>query len=241
MSIWNPTTPYIKDWLLPSDGQEQYNWQWAKQDLEFLNAKLTAVTRDVSVYDFYNITTIIQDINEYDIKVNNLLPGQSAIVGAESITTSEGVLTRGDIVFKLQDYSLQIVKGVRGGVFYPSKIEQPDENVANYILTFTNTSVTPADGATELRVGGAELLTPMKEIDIKGLAITGNTHYYNAIKTNNNGQINFDRISQSAPVIKWYTSNNEEIYWDYTLTENISSNKYIITDIPSCISYAVIK
>lgn len=240
MSNLNSTTPYIKDWLLPSSGQTKYNWQWAKQDLEFLNAKLTAVTRDVSVYDFYNITTVIQDINEYDIKVNNLLPGQSAIIGAESITTSEAVLSRGDIIFKLQDYSLQIVRGVRGGVFYPSKIEQRN---GSYTLKFTNTSITPEDGTAELTVDGAELLTPMKEIDITGLTTTSNAHYYNAqiMVPSINRQISFNQISQSVPVIKWYTSNSEEIYWDYALTADVGSNQYIIENIPSCISYAVIK
>lgn len=240
MSNLNSTTPYIKDWLLPSSGQTKYNWQWAKQDLEFLNAKLTAVTRDVSVYDFYNITTVIQDINEYDIKVNNLLPGQSAIIGAESITTSEAILSRGDIIFKLQDYSLQIVRGVRGGVFYPSKIQQTN---GNYTLKFTNTSITPEDGTAKLRVGGAELLTPMKEIYITGLTTTSNARYYNAkiMVPSINRQISFNQISQSVPVIKWYTSNSEEIYWDYALTADVDSNQYIIENIPSCISYAVIK
>lgn len=249
MANLNTSTPYIKDWLLPSTGiaAANYHLSNAKADIEFLNEKLSAVTRDLSVYDFYNINAIINTQNEYNAVINNLIPGQSAIIGAESLTAASGdIYNRGDIILKLPDYTLHHIAGIRGGIFYPSKII--NDNNGNYTLTFSNTTQQPAEN-TEQSINAInnvwEANGASATIKFIGIQSTDNKSPYNIQQVPNNNQVTFPAVGDVRPIIKCYNASKEEVYCDYAIEEpgeeEEENSIYTISNLPDCIALVVIK
>lgn len=245
MANLNTSTPYIKDWLLPSTGiaAANYHLSDAKTDIEFLNEKLSAVTRDLSVYDFYNINAIINTQNEYNTIINNLIPGQSAIIGAETLTAASGdIYNRGDIILKLQDYTLHHIAGVRGGIFYPQEIKYDDET-GNYTLTFANTTQQPAVGSQEIEKDNTNTWTTngaSDSISFKDITTTSNESPYNIQQApDNNYQVIFNAFGTIRPIIKCYNDSKEEVYCDYTLT--LTNSQYTLSSLPNCVALVVIK
>lgn len=230
MANLNTSTPYIKDWLLPSTAvlngsNTGYNVILAREDIEFLNNKLNAATRELSVYDFYNISVVIENRNNFNTIINNLIPGQAAIIGAESFTDATGEsYSRGDIILKLPDYTLHHIAGIRGGLFYPSKLEL-ESNDNSYTLTFTNTILEPTDGESKISsnnniwtVSSEEV---KKNITFKTIATNTTRSPYNVQGVPSNNIVTFHNVNTNVdPIIKCYFNNMEEIYCTYNINKD---------------------
>ena len=245
MANLNQNTPYIKDWLLPSKNIsiQDYNIQYAKQDIEFLNNKLSAVTRDLTVYDFYNINAVIENKNEFDSIINQLIPGQSAIMGAESFTDANGEsYSRGDIILKLSDYTLHHIIGVRGGTFYPAVLTK---TVSGYTLQFSNTTLIPDEGETSVSASDNTWTVPAgsikKHIIFNNVSTNTVTSPYSVQGAPTSGSIDFTGVNTSVkPIIKCYNNNMEEIYCTYTVDMSVSGT-LSISNLPSCVTLVVVK
>lgn len=249
-------SPYIKDWLLPSvaSGRTTYGWLDAKADLEFLNQKLTSVTREVSIFDAYHIKAVVESKNDFAAKTAQLLPYESVIIGSIGFTTDDGVeLRKGDVVYKQADYSLSYIQGITGGVYYPSEIVK---NSNNYVLSFNITSITPTKSETIAEKTGNtwSVDSPAEKIIFENITSTDNKAPYNIRLTDSDFTGNSHSYTFSAvlttgvdpqpiyPIIKayWNAQDNEELVINYALEYNSQTQEFTISNMEFFESFTVV-
>lgn len=121
-------------------------------NIEALYAKMAQCTRQISYFDLYKITTIVNQASELSSQINALAPYTSLIINTP-IETGDGVRYNiGDLVIKNNDGSHDIIEAQRGGIFYPQKITKvsTDDKNYSYDISFHYQSSAPSPGKAEI-------------------------------------------------------------------------------------------
>lgn len=205
-----------------------------QKNFEILNEKIDYAAKQLNAWDFYRITQTISSEDEYQAKINALLPNTAAIV-----TSKLGKANIGDIFFKQSDYTVQQITAERGGIFYPSLISQV-AGTNTYQISFTFLSSEPVSGEVSKAVG-AEVTEPMSKITFTDLTSSSGANNYGEILIPSSGSVTsgHTKIGSYMPIFKSYNANNEEVYWDFTVS--IDNNHFVINNIPSIVSYIIMK
>lgn len=128
------------------------NVQEIQENIEALYAKMAQCTRQISYFDLYKITTIVNQASELSSQINALAPYTSLIINTP-IETGDGVRYNiGDLVVKNNDGSHDIIEAQRGGIFYPQKITKvnTDDKNYSYDISFSYQSSAPSDGEVKI-------------------------------------------------------------------------------------------
>ena len=91
-----------------------------------LNNKLESLKKEVSYFDFYNITTAVTNSDEFSAQLNSLPLNQSLVINTSPFYYSGESYSLGDIVLKNHLGETYHISAQTGGVFYPQKIEGED-------------------------------------------------------------------------------------------------------------------
>lgn len=222
-----------------------------QQDLMFLNEKLDNVQKRLTFYDFYNVAAIVEDPSLLQATINNLLPNTSLIIN----TNNAAGYTRGDIVFKTSTGDTYTIRSQSGGLYYPTQISTKDN--INYTISYAYASSAPGDGTSiSSTVNGPNVATPAETISFAGMQAGDKDEgvAYGIIKNRTDdtswNEINLVYKATAEqhtannllyPVIKFFTKDNEEVFFTYKTTQSDSTLTIDVSTIPSIVSKILYK
>lgn len=206
-----------------------------QENLEFLDQKLELAQRKLSMFDFYQITTYVNNGNDYQTAVDKLEPNTS-LVCTESFVANNKTFGRGDIVYKYENGSVEHIRAERAGIYAPVKLIK-DSN-SNYVITYEYFSYEPTK-ENSTAIGGEA--TFAKKISFP-IETTSSQSIYSVQQVPESGSVTFNKKEGITPLIRFYNSTGEEVYWDYQLIDNPkNANQYKIDNIPSIVAVVLIK
>lgn len=181
------------------------------ENLGLLNSRINAIKKELTYWDLYKITKQINQPGDLNPTFASLTPGQSLVVNTDYTFTNNGQnFSRGDVVVKMLDNQAALIRALSGGTY------KPQSELEDGYLTFTYETA-PQDGDS--------VTIEMPEWDISSSFIYGIYNNYN------NEPIEITPVEYNGtvikPYIKFFTSEKEEIYLDYTATT--SGDNTIIT------------
>lgn len=91
--------------------------------LRILNDKLESLKKQVSYFDFYNITTAVVNADHFAAQLNSLPLNQSLVINTPPFNYNGETYATGDVVIKNYLGESYHIKAQTGGVYYPQKIE----------------------------------------------------------------------------------------------------------------------
>lgn len=188
---------------------EQVSLDQLARYLNGIQVDINNLHRELTYWDLYKINYVIDDVNKANSTINNLAPGQAAVIGFEKTDVVDGEQrSRGDIVVKLIDNTLFWIKSKSSGIYKPST----SYDSTNHCFTYTYTSTSPVEG------------------DIIYVSATPSTprQFYgtNISLTASDTSKSFTAIANVRPIIRFYTPTNEIIDVNHTLT--LSSGSYTV-------------
>ena len=192
---------------------ENLNW-YAQQ---VVNAK-----RDIEYWDVYRFDGSVDSKEDFDSKYA-ALPNNHALVVNVDIDKYQ----TGDVVIKDNNGEQILVKSKQNGIFKPDTYDKNKE-----ILTYVYAnSVSDDDKSIGIEISAAD---PASIV---------NVYSVNAIPTRAsitaNGSVTFAKNGDTKPFIKMFDGSGEEVYACIDLT--VSSNNYIISNIPPIVEKVVVK
>ena len=139
----NLNSQFSFNYGLPYPGASGKTPAQIMENINYLYKKMEQCTRNVTYFDLYKFSTIIEDSSQLQAQVNALLPYTSAIINT-NIETSDGMrYAPGDIIIKNNDGSSNIIRAQRGGIFYPSSITRKKGENYTYNIEFSYKSFEP--------------------------------------------------------------------------------------------------
>lgn len=216
-----------------------------QENIEALYAKMAQCTRQISYFDLYKITTIVNQASELSSQINALAPYTSLIINTP-IETGDGVRYNiGDLVVKNSDGSHNIIEAQRGGIFYPQKIEKVNTNDKNYSynISFSYQSSAPSSGKADIspmnNVWEVQNNQYVEKLTFQNIGSGAVGSPYNLIFEGDNAtSFTFDAsiVNNKVvdPIIHAYavdpnTNVWEEVYVDQDITYNKSNDKTIVS------------
>lgn len=167
------------------------------QYLNYLQTDIKLLHRELTYWDIYKINYVIKDISEYNSIINNLLPGQTAVIGFKQSEIVNGVRrSRGDLIVRLLNNDLFEIPSLSSGIYVPSSYT---DNQWHFIYT----NDTPKEG-TSVDI----TVTSQAPGDIYG-HVVDIAQIYTYTFADKNGV---------KPLIRFYTADNEIIDLPFSVT-----------------------
>lgn len=192
---------------------ENLNW-YAQQ---VVNAK-----RDIEYWDVYRFDGSVDSKEDFDSKYA-ALPNNHALV----INVDIDKYQTGDVVIKDNNGEQILVKSKQNGIFKPDTY---DKNKETLTYVYAN-SVSGDDRSRGIEISAAD---PASIINVYSVNATPTRASIIA-----NGSVTFAKNGDIKPFIKMFDKNGEEVYACIDLT--VSSNNYIISNIPPIVEKVVVK
>nr|DAD74015.1 MAG TPA: hypothetical protein [Siphoviridae sp. ctkzC12] len=181
-------------------------------NLEFLDQKLELAQRKLSMFDFYKITTYVSNGNDYQTAVDKLEPNTS-LVCTESFVANNKNFSRGDIVYKYENGSVEHIRAERAGIYAP--IELIKDSNSNYNIKYQYYSYEPTENSSIAENGKAkfakEIIFPIQGTSSKGI-------YSEQQEVDSSRIITFKKVFSTdgktiiKPFIRFYDEKGEEVY-----------------------------
>ena len=209
--------------------------------IEELEEKLqeASTSRELTSWDLYRIKRVITKPETFAAELAALEPNTSAIVNCYSFIYNGQRYYRGDMIIKDENGNLIRIEAENQGVWKPTV-----DKDGNLEFQFdADTDVTNNDEAVKT--------TPFTPTYIYGLVEDVQDDHQ--ISFNETVRISLNEEIKIQPIIRFYNTDNEEVYWDYeitssttTITEEGSDTTTTVTtktiaNIPACITTVVIK
>ena len=185
---------------------------WKLQDyLHSIQTDINNLHRELTYWDLYKINYVIDDVNKANGVINDLAPGQAAVIGFDKSDNIYGERrSRGDIVVKLINDQLFWIPSKSSGVYQPSTEYDDEHNCFTY--TYTNQNVPEGH---EIKVTAAPSENKYIYGDIFAIASA------DTFKT-------FDEVPNVRPIIRFYTPDNEIIDIDFNLSLDTENHIYTV-------------
>lgn len=237
----NITWLNIEEKTLPY--KEPDNISKISANLQFLNDRLNLATFKLDYWDIYKFQYSLIDKEQFDVVWAKLLPNTSMIINTTNSFDHKNVTYNpGDVLVKTDKGERVHIRNKQSGIFYPQKFTYDNGNgkiTYGYARNFNeiiNNSLN--SGITWAEVNGK--LQGKINFSEAGL---NTTQSYCLIRTPNNGQITFPKAifegQLLTPSIKFYTDENEEIYYNLHITT--AGNNITVSNIPSIVTKVVVK
>lgn len=205
-----------------------------KKALEGLNTKIDAIKKQVSYFDFYNITDVVIDVKSFAAQLNTLPFNQGLVINTSPFYYNGENYTTGDVVLKSNTGSIYHIKAQTGGVYYPSKLTK--DSTGTYTIEYSYADSSPtAEGETFELVDGKVEADFRTKITFSGLSENNNntTNIYGESGILENGYFSFNVQQDSSsndikPFVQFFLVDGdipiEQIFIDYTLEVVIDNN-----------------
>ena len=192
---------------------ENLNW-YAQQ---VVNAK-----RDIEYWDVYRFDGSVDSKEDFDSKYA-ALPNNHALV----INVDTDKYKTGDVVIKDNNSEQILVKSKQNGIFKPDTY---DKNKETLTYVYAN-SVSDDDRSIGIEISAAD---PASIVNVYSVNATPTRASITV-----NGSVTFAKNGDIKPFIKMFDKSGEEVYACIDLT--VSSNNYIISNIPPIVEKVVVK
>lgn len=204
--------------------------------LSELNNKITNIKRLLSYYDVFNIAEVVEDPQEFAVKLNALTPNSSLVINTDPFEYAGVIYSRGDFVLKDINENISHIEAKASGVYTP--ILNVEEN-GNLVVTYKYSGEQPSgqieyDMSEELP---SERNTPYSEITYTNIPQNNNPKIYSysgLVKDWDDDVIETEKEGSTYivyPVLKFYfqsSDNNfcEEVSLEYELI--IQDGKWVL-------------
>ena len=189
-----------------------------------LNDKISNIKRLLSYYDVFNITEVVENPQEFAIKLNALTPNSSLVINADPFEYAGVIYSRGDFILKDINENISHIEAKAGGVYTP--ILNIDES-GNLMVTYKYSGTQPS-GQQEYDMDNlpeGERDTPFSEITYINIPQGENAqiYSYSGLVKDWNGKVFMNKEGNVIyPVFKFYfpsDDNNfsEEVSLEYEL------------------------
>ena len=179
--------------------------------LNWLNEKLDSVQKQVSYFDFYNITGAVSDYNLFSAQINSLPLNESLVVNTPPFYYNGENYSPGDIIIKNSLGNIHHIKAQTGGVYYPKTLTKNGEI---YVLqyAFSDSSPTLSSSTVDVPEDGSSVSAEFAEVmTYQGLKETQTTNIYGEYgKLNKSGIFSFDAVYSTPP-----GATQEEVVWPF--------------------------
>lgn len=192
---------------------ENLNW-YAQQ---IVNAK-----RDIEYWDVYRFDGSVDSKEDFDSKYAEL-PNNHALVVNVDIDKYQ----TGDVVIKDNNGEQILVKSKQNGIFKPDTYDKNKETLT-YVYT---DSVSDNDRSIGIEISATD---PFSIVNVYSVNATPTRASITA-----NGNVTFAKNGDIKPFIKMFDKSGEEVYACIDLT--VSSNNYVISNIPPIVEKVVVK
>lgn len=218
-------------------------------DLQYLDQKLAAISKDIQVLDILTITNSASSYEEYLSKVSLLINGEGI-----SIANSFEDFNTGDIVYKINNQLVHLAFAASGW-YYPSQIEKQE---TGYSLTFSyqqggdiptgNTEVCENAEHKWIAQSGKAQYT---FTNLSGISASNIISYNKYFEITNEKSKTFDVLKDTSdctlmPLIKMFKYTNgylEQIECEFSLTQVTEDSKlqWKISEYPSFVSVITVR
>lgn len=207
------------------------------KNLEMLNLKLENATRNLSIWDTFNIHTVAYNREELSAGLGGLPLNSSIVVNTDEPRLQVGSweVQKGDMIIKDAWGSLHHLKGANGGVYFPSSLrpfrEEGDESTESngvFQIAFSYSQTTPKEGEKTISNDRNSLLTqPYNTIKVEFPEINKNEPqlcYATSLKLEKNEAVVIDYQQKDdeniEPIVYCYLEDGERVIFpnDYTKT-----------------------
>lgn len=167
---------------------------------------IDSLHRELTYWDLYRIKYVIEDATKANGIINNLAPGEAAVIGFDHAENINGInRVRGDVVIKLINNHITWIPNMSSGIYAPTGYSGDQ-------LLYQFTTEMPPNGATLV-------------INAKGA--TASNIYGNILNGSSTPYV-FPKVSGTdgviQPLIRFYTADNEIIDIPFTLDSSDANN-----------------
>lgn len=202
--------------------------------------------RQISYLDLYKITEYVNTPEEgvqIGSKFAQLNPNTAIGIGVPSINFNGETFYQGDLLLKLSNGQMQKLDAPSHGIYFPSmKTETNSNGITIRSIVWNYSKDEPIKDTSSDLIGNnsAKWL-----LNWQIPSITSPNGYGQKIprpvNITGNWTPNIDSIEGLIPIIKCFNNSNEEILADIEVTLPQGSQQYIISNIPSCVSYLMVR
>lgn len=210
--------------------------------------------REISYLDLYKITEYVntpKDMVQIGSKFAQLNPNTAIGIGVPSVSFNGETFYQGDLLLKLSNGQMQKLDAPSHGIYFPSmKTEENEEGVIIRSIVWNYSKDEPVKNTSSNLMGNnsAKWLLNWQIPSVE--TPNGYGQKIPSTKFTEQSAI-INRIDNLVPIIKCFTANNEEILADIkiestTITETkdnetTTTNVYQVSNIPSCVSYLMVR
>ena len=200
------------------------------ENLGIINENLFKVSRNLSYWDIYKLTTQVTEKNLVPTTLSALAPSESCVMNFEGSTTYAGITySRGDVAYRTANGILGIIKSLSNGIYVPSSISDGEENTKIINYSFSQV-VSSSSGSTSLTLESLNTSSP----------IYG---YMHEISSSEETSYSFPKQTYNSviikPIIRFFSADNEVITADFSLTS--SNENFEISNFPPIVKYIQVK
>lgn len=200
-----------------------------KSNLSSLAENVNKIGKEISYLDLYNITTAIENKEDFQKEVNFLAPNSAAVINAPSFSIDNITYKTGDIMLRNNAGDLIHIKAQAGGVYFPAQILKDKDGQYQIIFQYSEAIISGniekpvAENNNENIVDKA-----YQKISFTGLQTSNEdaTIYGHIFAIDSSNQaFSFSAMTIGStvvrPVIKFYfeddTGDREEVFLDYAV------------------------
>ena len=203
--------------------------------------------REISYLDLYKITEYINtevDAVQSGSKFAQLNPNTAIGIGVPSIVFNGETFYQGDLLLKLSNGQMQKLDAPSHGIYFPRW--ENEGNIGRKLVWeySTDEPTIPNDGTEPEPVvmSATNNAEPLLYWDIPE-PDTPNGYGQKILRPDSTGawETNITAVGNLVPIIKCFNQNNEEILTDITVELPEGNTKYNVYNIPSCVSYLMVR
>lgn len=221
-----------------------YDWNDFKQDLQFLNRKMEAVRKTLSIWESYKIGEVAFTRDELEYKLGSLPPNTGLVVNfeADNLQIGEKNYSQGDVVFTDYIGNQYILKSFSGGFYYPYTYNMVEGTANVYEISYQYTTAQPTE-EDQVLSEGTILEYPSKNIQMQlQSADTTNDRYSSSTIVRAGTSLSIDALYKGDqlvyPIVAWFKIDNNEIkedriYFDIEWSFDSSTDKIVLINITS--------
>lgn len=181
--------------------------------LNQLSTKISDIKRLLSYYDVFNIKEVVENQEEFVVKLNALMPNSSLVINTDPFEYAGVVYSRGDFVLKDINENFTHIESKTSGIYYPS-LKQLENG--NLVVSYSYSGNQPTPGEKEYNLG--EQTEPYSTIIFKGFSQESGQIYaywgpikdWDGVAIQKITESSEDLIEYIQPVLKFYWVDNKE-------------------------------
>lgn len=215
------------------------------KSLQAINERINTLHKQLTYWDLYHITQVVNNKDELGIKFTALHNGESLVINTnESFQSNDQWYSRGDVVLKLDNGESLLIKSQNSGYYYPASVTYNDA-LKSLVIKYNFNNAAPING-TSTTESNTPYTTMEHTVEIGSASIQGAysifQEYTSAIHIDKVKSIINGNEVVVQPIVKFFLKINdsyEEIYLDFNRVESADLYTYTSSVYPKNVWIAV--